>query len=218
MMLDPKEEVYFQRCEEVASAMEQRNISASIHTTLEETLEAVIKEIPDGSLVGLGGSMTLEELGLVDRLREEAGRIYLLDRYQEGLTPEELDEIQRRTLTSDVFICSANAVTMQGELVYADGEGNRIAALLYGPPKVIVVAGINKLVSDIEEGYWRIREVAAPMNAKRLGADTPCRETGFCDEENCDRKERICNILTIIENQKDPERMSVHLVTRPLGY
>ncbi len=217
-MFEPRDELFFQRAEEVASAMEQRNMSAAIHTSLEETLEAVMKEIPDGSLVGLGGSMTLEELGLVDRLREESGRIYLLDRYRDSLAPAELEEIKRRTLTCDVFICSANAVTMQGELVYADGEGNRIAAVLYGPQKVIVVIGINKLVSDIEEGYWRIREVAAPMNAKRMGADTPCRETGFCDEENCDRKERICNILTIVESQNDPERMSVHLVTQALGY
>jgi len=217
-MFDPKNEVWFQRAEEVASAIENRNISTAIHTSLEETLDAVVAEIPDGSLVGLGGSMTLEELGLVDRLREDAGRIYLLDRYREGLAPEELEEIKRRSLTCDVFICSANAVTMQGEMLYADGEGNRIAAVLYGPPRVIVVAGVNKLVADIDEGYWRIREVAAPMNAKRLGADTPCRETGFCDEETCDRKERICNILTVIEGQSDPERMSVHLVTKPLGY
>jgi hypothetical protein len=217
-MFNPRDELWFQRAEEVASAMEQRNMTAAIHVTLEETLEAVMGEIPDGSLVGLGGSLTLQELGLVDRLREEAGRIYLLDCYRDGLAPKELEEVKRRSLTCDVFVCSANAVTMQGELVYADGEGNRIAAVLYGPPKVIVVAGINKFVSDIEEGYWRIREVAAPMNAKRLGADTPCRETGFCDEENCDRKERICNFLTIIENQTDPERISVHLVTKPLGY
>ena len=217
-MFEPRDELFFQRAEEVASAMEQRNMSAAIHTSLEETLDAVMKEIPDGSLVGLGGSMTLEELGLVDRLREESGRIYLLDRYRDNLAPGELEEIKRRTLTCDVFICSANAVTMQGELIYADGEGNRIAAVLYGPQKVIVVIGINKLVSDIEEGYWRIREVAAPMNAKRMGVDTPCRETGFCDEENCDRKERICNILTIVESQNDPERMSVHLVTQTLGY
>ncbi len=217
-MIDPKDEVYFQRAEEVASAMEKRNISTAIHITPEETLEAVIQSIPDGSLVGLGGSMTLDELGLVDRLREESGRIYLLDRYRKNLDPKELEEIKRRALTCDVFICSANAVTMQGEQIYADAEGNRIAAVLYGPPRVIVVVGINKLVSDIEEGYWRIRELAAPMNAKRLNAGTPCAETGFCDEENCDHKVRICNILTVIENQADPERMTVHMVTKPLGY
>jgi len=217
-MFDPRDEVNFQRAEEVTAALEKRNIAGRIHTSLEETLAAVVREIPDGSLVGLGGSVTLEELGLVDALREDNGRIYLLDRYREGLMPEELEEIKRRTQTCDVFICSANAVTMTGELVYADGDGHRIAAVLCGPPRVIVVMGINKVVSDIEEAYWRIREVAAPMNAKRLGADTPCRETGFCDEENCRPADRICNVLSIIENQNDSERMSVHMVTRPLGY
>lgn len=217
-MFDPREEVNFQRAEEVTAALEKRNIAGSIHTSPEEALEAVIQEIPDGSLVGLGGSMTLEELGLVDALREDNGRVYLLDRYRADLPPVELAEIRRRTMTCDVFICSANAVTMAGELVFADGEGNRIAAVLCGPPRVIVVLGINKVVSDIEEAYWRIREVSAPMNAKRLAADTPCRDTGFCDEENCRPDHRICNVLSIIENQNDPERMSVHLVTRPLGY
>jgi len=172
--------------------------------------------IRDGALVGLGGSMTVVDSGLIDALRKM--NIQLLDRYKEGITPEETNEMRRKGILADVFITSCNAVTADGKLVNEDGIGNRVAGMIFGPEKVILMAGINKVVPTVEDGINRIKNYAAPINCVRLGKNTPCAQTGFCDDENCKTPDRICSQIVIIESNQVKNRITVVLVGEELGY
>ena len=135
---------------------------------------------------------------------------------QGGAWQEEVMEIRRAHLNSDIFITSTNAVTETGELVNIDGTGQRVAAMIFGPKKVVVVAGVNKITGDLEEGLWRTSNVAAPMNARRLHSKTPCVETGECDD--CVAPGRICGITTIIHRRPSRIPFTVVLVGEKLGY
>ena len=172
--------------------------------------------VPDGSLVGLGGSVTLVESGLMDALR--ARNLRLLDRYQDGLTSQQIYDMRIQGLTSDVFLASANAVTRDGRIVNQDGLGNRVASMVFGPKKVILLAGATKIVPSLEDAISRIKNVAAPFNSIRFHADTICSRTGFCDDANCHPPARICSQLVIIENNAIPGRMNVVFVGEDLGY
>ncbi len=172
---------------------------------------------PERSSVGLGGSMTLREMGLVDAL--EARGVDVANHWKagrEGASPEEVIEIRRAHVNSDVFITGTNAVTETGELVNIDGTGQRVAAMIFGPKKVIVVAGVNKITGDLEEGLWRASNIAAPMNARRLHPKIPCSETGECSD--CVAPERICGITTIIRRRPRRTPFTVVLVGKKLGY
>jgi len=125
-------------------------------------------------------------------------------------------EVRRAHINSDVFITSTNAVTETGELVNIDGTGQRVAAMIFGPGRVVVVAGVNKITGDLEEGLWRASNVAAPMNARRLRSETPCVETGECDD--CVAPGRICGITTIIHRRPSRTPFTVVLVGEKLGY
>ena len=181
-----------------------------------EAVETICRMIPAGALVGMGGSETILESGLVDALRQMD--IRLLDRYQKGVSKEAVDEMRRQGLSADVFICSSNAVTADGKLVNMDGTGNRVAALIYGPKKVIVVAGMNKVAIDVQAAIARARNTAAPANSLRVGADTPCSHTGFCQDPHCHPPHRICCQLVISEASMTPGRITVVMVGEALGY
>ncbi|WZL72744.1 lactate utilization protein [Clostridiaceae bacterium 35-E11] len=180
----------------------------------EEAVKKIQELIHDGDTVSVGGSMTLFEVGAMDLLRN--GKYHFLDRYEEGLTADQLKDIYRKSFAADAYLTSSNALTEEGELYNVDGRGNRVAAMLYGPDKVIVVVGINKIVKNLEEAIIRNREWAAPANAKRLSRSTPCATVGCCMD--CNSKERICNEYTLIKKQMDPERMHVIIVNKALGY
>jgi len=203
--------------ESTLSALERNGFDVRFYPTAEEALAGVLELVPEGAKVGLGGSVTLREMGLVDAL--EARGVAVANHWKagrEGASPEEVLEIRRAHINSDVFITSTNAVTETGELVNIDGTGQRVAAMIFGPKKVIVVAGVNKITGDLEEGLWRASNVAAPMNARRLHPKTPCAETGECSD--CVAPGRICGITTIIHRRPSKTPFTVVLVGEKLGY
>ncbi len=176
----------------------------------------ICRHIPAGSLVGLGGSETVIESGLLDALRKM--NLRLLDRYKEGVSKEEINEMRLQGLLSDIFIMSSNAVSADGRLVNIDGTGNRAAALIFGPKKVIVLAGMNKVAPGLDAAIARARNVAATANSLRVGVDTPCSHTGFCQDPHCHPPQRICCQLVVTESCMTPGRIRVVLVGEDLGY
>lgn len=202
------------RVQRTIENLEKNNISAYKVETEAEALKKIGELIPEGSTIGIGGSMTLFEVGAIDFIRK--GNYEVLDRYKEGLTPAEMKEIFRKGFSADAFLTSSNAVTEKGELYNVDGTGNRVAAMLYGPDRVIVVVGINKLVKDMEEAILRVEEIAAPANNKRINKTNPCTKTGHCMD--CNSEGRICNMYTLIKRQGVKGRIHVIIVNKELGY
>ncbi|MDR1947151.1 MAG: lactate utilization protein [Desulfovibrio sp.] len=195
-------------------ALEKNGFAAVWSAKREDAVKHVLGLIPDKASVGLGGSVSVRQLGLVEEL--ERRNCTLLDHSKKELSPEQRHEMRRRQLTADVFLCSSNAVTLDGELVNVDGTGNRVAAMMFGPGKVIVVIGANKIVKNIEEARERIKSLAAPLNNKRLSYDNPCVQAGRCLD--CRSKSRICNLTAIIHRR--PPFTDIHTVVigEELGY
>ncbi|MEM1525390.1 MAG: lactate utilization protein [Nitrososphaerales archaeon] len=185
-------------------------------STKDEALKKILDMVPIEAKVGVGGSLTLREMGLIEILTKRGNSV--AETWQPNLSKEVELEMRRKHLTSDVFISSTNAITMDGKLVNIDGTGNRVAAMIFGPKKVIIVASVNKIVKDVDEGIERVRNVAAPMNAKRYNKKTPCAITGLCDEKNCELPDRICKIITIIERRPTNTDTTIILVGEALGY
>ncbi len=208
--------------EKVLENLKKNNMDVYYVETREEVVPLVQGLMREGSTVSIGGTQTIKETGVLDLLR--SGKYNFLDRSREGITPEEVKQLYRDTFSADTYLCSANAITEDGELVNVDGNANRIAALLYGPDSVIVVAGVNKIVKDVESGFRRVKEVAAPPNTKRLGCDTYCREKGVCVAleggigTGCASKQRICCNYLVCGPQRIPGRIKVILVNENLGY
>jgi hypothetical protein len=194
----------------------KRGIEGAYFDTCPEAVKAVCAVISAGALVGMGGSETLIESGLLDALRRMD--IRLLDRYREGISKDEIIEMRRQGMLCDVYIMSSNAVCADGRLVNVDGTGNRVAALAFGPKNVIVLAGMNKVVRDLEAAIARVRTIAAPANSLRVGVDTPCSHTGFCQDPHCHPPNRICCQLVVTEASMVPGRILVVLVGEDLGY
>lgn len=182
--------------------------------TIAEAKLRVQALISDDQVVGIGGSTTLNAWGIVDDLRQR--KIHFLDRFVPELTVQELHEIFHQSFNADVYLSSVNAMTEEGELVCIDKNGNRTAALLYGPKKVILVVGKNKLVKNLDEAFHRLRTVASPANARRYNLPTPCVETGVCMD--CALPQRLCNMEIIIKGQADPTRMTILLVDEEGGF
>ncbi|KKM11964.1 hypothetical protein SY88_06165 [Clostridiales bacterium PH28_bin88] len=185
------------RAQAVVSALNKAGYEAHYVPGLEDAKEKVLSLIPAGARVGCGGSVTIRELGLLESLRERGCEV--LDHWQPGLSHPETLLIRREQVVSEVFLTSSNAVTMSGELVNIDGAGNRVSATIFGPKKVIVVVGVNKIVKDVAAGIERSQQVAAVMNAARLKRDTPCTKTGKCTD--CNSAERICNVTVILHRR-----------------
>lgn len=178
-------------------------------------LIGLLKElIAENSTVGVGDSMTLFETGVIDFLRE--GNYRFLDKYKEGITRDEKKELYIQNFSTDTFICSTNALTENGELYNIDGNGSRVAPMIYGPKQVILVTGINKIVKNIEEAEKRVSNYSAPIDAKRLGKNSPCTTLGYCID--CKSPDRICNDFVIIKGQFIKGRIKVIIVGKPLGY
>jgi len=181
--------------------------------------EAVLSRIPAGATVGFGGSVTLQEIGLFPAL--EAGGFDLLNPPSKKMpdSKPERDALRRRAVQADVALAGANAVTLNGEIVSTDGTGNRMSLYVFGPGHTILIAGANKIVPDVFDAQLRIRQIAAPANAKRLDKKTaPCFSTGICDDEACTSIDRICNVTVILHKKPAgiPE-FSVILVGEDLG-
>lgn len=195
-------------------ALKKNNMNGYYAKNRDEVIKLIEDIVAEGAKVAVGGSETLSELGVLEHLR--SGRYDFLDRYKAGLTPEEVTNIFKQSFLADAYLSGCNAITENGELYNVDGNGNRVAAMLYGPDKVIVICGVNKIVKDVDEAIKRNRAISAPMNAKRLNRKTPCAKVGYCMD--CNSPERICNEYTLIKKQRLPERMHVIFLNENLGY
>ena len=207
----------------VASALRDNGMQVTCVSRKEEVVPLVRSLLKQGDAVGVGGSVTLFETGVIDLLK--SGDYRFLDRYAEGLSAADITAVMNDSMTADVYLCSANAVTQNGELYNVDGRGNRVAALTFGPRSVIVVVGNNKIVRDIPEAVRRVKTVAAPRNAKRLGCQTYCAVYGVCKAVDSDRytdgcasPDRICSQYVITARQRVRDRIHVILVDEPLGF
>ena len=195
-------------------ALKKNNMNGYLVNTNEELIEKIKELVNEGSTVSCGGSMSLFETGVIEHLRSK--RYKFLDRYKEGLRKEEIDNIFKESFFADAYFSSTNAITEGGELYNVDGNGNRVAALLFGPKKVIIVAGVNKIVKNLDEAIKRNREISAPANAKRLNKSTPCTKVGYCMD--CKSAEKICREYTLIKSQKDKNRIHVIFLNDSIGY
>ncbi len=194
--------------------LNKRNMKGFFVKNKSELIKLLEEFIDEKSTVGVGDSMTLFETGVIDILRK--GDYVFLDKYREGVTSEEKKEIYLQNFSADTFMCSTNALTEDGELYNIDGNGSRVAPMIYGPKQVIIVAGINKIVKNIDEAERRVRNYAAPIDAKRLKKDTPCTTLGYCVD--CKSPNRICNDFTIIRGQFIKDRIKIIIVGEQLGY
>lgn len=201
------------RGERMVEALKKRNIEACYVATKEEALTQALRWIPEGSSVGWGGSMTIDEIGLKDAIRQ--GNYVALDR-DVAPTPEEKDQIMHDILSADYFLTSANAIAEDGTMVNIDGVSNRLAAMCYGPRHVLYIIGMNKAVSSPEDAYQRARTEAAPINAMRFDLNTPCRNTGCCYD--CQSPDTICCQILITRHSRIPGRAKVILVEESLGF
>ncbi len=219
-----KQSVLSSRYKKVLENLQKNGMEAVLLASRAEVLDKLSELIPAGAVVAHGGSMTLAECGAVDWLKAQTGLCYL-DRDKPGLSPEERTELMRQALLADVYLSSVNAITEAGELYCVDGTGNRVAALLYGPKQVVLVAGVNKIVPDLKAAEVRVKKIACPANTVRLDRPTYCREKGECRAfldgnptltSGCG-KTSICNDFVVMKNQR-PGRITVLLVAEDLGY
>lgn len=202
------------RVDSTINSLKKNGMNGYLVNSHEELIEKINELTNDGDTVSCGGSMSLFETGVIDYLR--SGKYNFLDRYEGGLSKDDLKKLYRNTFSADVYFTSTNAITEKGELYNVDGNGNRVAAMLYGPDKVIIIAGINKIVENIEEAIKRNERVSAPANCKRLNRATPCVKVGHCMD--CSSKDRICNEYTIIRRQGNKDRIHVIFLNEELGY
>ena len=205
-------ETVWQRMERTADALRKNNMEATCVKTAQDVVPVVRSLLHPGDVVSNGGSVSLAETGVMDLLR--SGEYRFLDR--EGLSGDELGRVYRDAFSADAYFASANAVTDAGEIFNVDGNGNRVAAIAFGPKKVILVVGCNKLVADLHEAETRLETLAAPANTKRLSCATPCRETGVC--AHCHSPARVCCTYTVQRFQRQKGRIHVILVAEPLGF
>lgn len=206
--------------------LQKNGIEACFVATAAEALAAVKAQLTPGCRVAMGGSVTLAECGVAALLR--SGDYDFIDRDEPGIPPEERTRRMQEAFGADVYLCSANAVTEVGELYHVDGLGNRVAAVAYGPAKVLMVVGVNKLVADRTEAIRRVKTVAAPRNTKRLSCETPCAATGRCitmgtERETdmtagCGSAQRVCCKYLFSGKQRVPGRLQVILCGETLGY
>ena len=202
------------QAERTIKALKKNRIPASFFSTKEQATARIMEMIPPGSTVGIGGSVTLWQMGLIDEVKKRGFTV--LNPFDPKLNGEESLELRRKALVSDVFLVSTNAVTEEGELFNIDATGNRAGAMFFGPKKVIVIAGTNKIVSNLDEAIIKVREKTAPINAKRLGIDAPCVQTGQC--QDCNSPGRICNIWVTIAKKPRLTVLEVVLIGETLGF
>ena len=202
------------KIEKTINNLKKNNINGYYVKDNDELINLIKDIAKEGEVVSVGGSMSLFESKVIELLR--SGRYEFLDRYKKDLTQEDIKEIYRKSFFADAYFASANAITEDGKIFNVDGNGNRVAAILYGPDKVVLIVGVNKIVKNIEQAVARNRAISGPANAKRLNLSTPCVKTGQCME--CKSEERICCEYTVIKRQRNPKRMHVIFINDTLGF
>ncbi len=206
--------VHEQRCLKTVKSLQKHGFGAVYCENRQRAYENIIGEAQKAQSIGFGGSATIDQLQIKAGLGTMGKELLIHGRPE--LSPAEKLAIRHRQLTCDLFLCSSNAVTLAGQLVNIDGYGNRVGAMSFGPKKVVVVVGRNKIVEDTEAAMKRIKTYAGPMNAHRLKKTTPCAVTGFCNE--CKSDERICRITVILDRQPSASDITVLVVNEDLGY
>ena len=211
-MATPKEKYYEKRGQILVKNLQNRHFEAYYCATKEEALAKALELIPEGATIGWGGCMTAGQMGLMDALHQ--GNYKLLDRDQ-CKTMEEREAMQRQAFSADFFLSGANGLSLDGQMVNIDGNGNRVAAIVYGPKQVIVMAGMNKVEDNLDAAINRARTVAAPMNQQRFGLPNPCGATGSCGD--CKTETCICNHILITRHCRPVGKIKFILVGEDLG-
>ncbi|MBQ2854586.1 MAG: lactate utilization protein [Oscillospiraceae bacterium] len=205
---------YFEkRAELLLKNLRSRHFEAYYCPDRATALEKALDLIPRDASIGWGGAISAQQIGLMDALKSGGYNTYDRDTCS---SPEERVRMMKKCLTADVFLTGANAISMDGEMVNIDGMGNRVAAIVYGPDSVIVIAGMNKVTDTLEDAVTRARTVAAPINKQRFGQDTPCGVTGVCAD--CKSEGCICNQILITRNCRPAGRIKFILVGEELGF
>lgn len=204
-----------QRCQRAVESLGKNGFTAIYCPTTNDAVAAIVAEAVDASTIGFGGSMSVASLNVQTLLQEQGKEI--LNHGNRSLSREQKMEIMRRQLTCDLFLTGSNALTLNGELVNIDATGNRVAAMFFGPRKVVVVVGRNKLVDGtVHDAIIRVKNRATPPNAKRLSFNTPCARTGFCSD--CNSPDRLCRVTSVIDRKPRATDMLVLVVNAELGF
>jgi L-lactate utilization protein LutB len=204
----------YSNIEQVIANLSKNNMAGYFVNNRTELLTLLSQLLVKGSTIGSGDSVTLEELGVFEYLR--SGDYHFLDKFTPNLSKEDKRKLYLKNFTADTFITGSNALTLDGKIFNIDGNGSRVAPMLYGPEQVIVVVGINKLTEDVDSAVKRTRQIAAPLDAIRLGKSTPCTLLSRCID--CKHKQRICNDFVLITGQFIKDRIKVIIVNQELGY
>ena len=212
-MADPKQKYYEKRGQILVKNLHSRHFDAYYCPDRASALEKALELIPKGATVGWGGALSAQQIGLMDALN--AGDYNTIDR-DKCKTPEEKTEAARKALLADVFLTGANGMSLDGQMVNIDGTGNRVAAIVYGPESVIVVAGMNKVEDTLEAAITRARTIAAPMNKQRFASQTPCEVTGTCAD--CKSEACICNQILVTRHCRPAGRIKFIIVGEELGF
>lgn len=211
--MTPKQISYEHTADTIIKNLAKRQMEGYYCATKEEAVAKALELMPDGATIGWGGSMSVIDSGLMEAIRK--GKYQLINRDQ-AQTKEEQKALYARMVGVDYFLMSTNAITMDGELVNIDGRGNRVSFLIFGPENVIILTGMNKVVSNVEDGVRRVRDIATPPNTVRLKKNTPCAVVGRC--QDCLSPDCICNQLVITRRSGIAGRIKVILVGEELGY
>jgi hypothetical protein len=213
--MDPDKQWWIEeKAKRAIERLEAHDFKAIFVKSKEEAVEKIWKHVTPEQKVGVGGSVTIRELGILDRLEAQGNTLF--NHWKPGLSKEEVLSVRKSQMTSDLFLSSVNAVTLNGELVNIDGIGNRVNSVIFGPGKVILVAGYNKIVEDVQEAIKRIKNVAAPLNARRLNIDVPCAKAGKCVD--CSSPNRICRAMVILERRPSLTDILIIIVGEELGF
>ena len=212
-MPTPRDLYYEKQGNILVNNLKKRHFDAWYCANRQEALAKALELIPEGATVGWGGARSAQEIGLMDALN--AGNYRTIDRDQLK-TLEEKQQAARDCLSADVFLTGANGLSLDGQMVNIDGNGNRVAAILFGPKSVLVIAGMNKVMDSLENAVKRARTVAAPMNEQRFLGNTPCAATGVCAD--CKSEDCICNQIVITRHCRPAGRIKFILVGEELGF
>ena len=211
--MSPKEIAKQNLANTLIKNMAKKNMEGYYCATSAEAVEKALSLMPEGSSVTWGGSMSVIECGLMEAIHQK--NYELIDR-DVAKTPQEVREMYARQVMADYYLMSTNAITMNGELVNIDGRANRVSCLCWGPQNVIIIAGMNKVTTDVEDAIKRVRNIAAPANTVRLNRNTPCTQTGKCGD--CYSPDCICSQVLVTRRSSTPNRIKVILVGEELGY
>jgi hypothetical protein len=212
--MNPKQTHYEILAGSIIKNLEKRQMEGYYCATAKEAVEKALSYLTPGCSASFGGSMTLEDTGMITALRQNPD-ITLLDRTT-AKSPEEVKKIYHDALSADFYFMSTNAITTDGELINIDGNGNRVAALIYGPEHVIILTGMNKVTANVTEAISRVHGTATPMNCQRLHRQTPCAATGVCSD--CLSPDCICNQVVVTRRSAIPGRIKIILIGEELGY